>query len=305
MPALGAIFTGRKGAYAPFLINIIAPNKRAVMTSQSPRIYTYKITFEEVPYYYYGVKKEKYYNQKYFGSPVTNKWCWKLYTPKKQILEFFDYSDSGWLKAKEIEDKLIKPLYQTDKWCLNENCGGLISLEILRESGKRAYKNGLLLLTAEQRKKNGKSGGTKTKELGSGIHALTTEQRIENGRKSGYKTQELGVGIHALTTEQRRENGKLIGKQHFKNKTACFSITPEKRKETIKKSHETNKKNKPGIYGISKEERREISIKASKKTNSQKWECCETGYISTAAGVAAYQKARGIDTSKNNRRKIS
>jgi hypothetical protein len=32
------------------------------MTSQSPRIYTYKITFEEIPYYYYGVKKEKYFN---------------------------------------------------------------------------------------------------------------------------------------------------------------------------------------------------------------------------------------------------
>jgi hypothetical protein len=46
------------------------------MTSQSPRIYTYKITFEEVPYYYYGSKKERYCNQNYFGSPVTNKWCW-------------------------------------------------------------------------------------------------------------------------------------------------------------------------------------------------------------------------------------
>jgi hypothetical protein len=275
------------------------------MTFQSPRIYIYKITFEEVPYYYYGVKKEKYYNQKYFGSPVTNKWCWKLYTPKKQILEFFDYSDSGWSKAKEIEDKLIKPFYQTDKWCLNENCGGLISLEILRESGKRAYKNGLLLLTTEQRKKNGKSGGTKTKELGSGIHALTAEQRREIGRKSGYKTQELGVGIHALTTEQRRVSGKLIGKKHFKNKTACFSITPEKRNETIKKSHETNKKNKTGIYGISKEERTLISRNAVKKTNSQKWECLETGYITTPGPLTTYQKARGIDTSKNNRRKIS
>jgi hypothetical protein len=225
-------------------INIIAPNKRAVMTSQSPRIYLYKITFEEAPYYYYGVKKEKYYNQKYFGSPVTNKWCWELYTPKKQILEFFEYSDEGWLKAKKIEDRLIKPFYQTDKWCLNGNCGGLISLKILRESGKRAYKSGLLLLTPEQRKKNGKKGGTKTKELGIGIHSFTPEQRSEIGKKSGYKTQKLGIGIHALTTEQRRKNGKLVGKQHFKNKTACFSITPEKRKEAIKKSHETSKKNK-------------------------------------------------------------
>ena len=57
----------------------------------SPRIYLYKITFEEVPYYYYGVKKEKYFNEEYWGSPYTNKWCWELYTPKKQILQFFDF----------------------------------------------------------------------------------------------------------------------------------------------------------------------------------------------------------------------
>lgn len=107
------------------------------MTSQSLRIYTYKITFEEVPYYYYGVHKEKRFNEEYWGSPVTNKWCWEFYTPKKQILEFFDYSDEGWFDAKEIEDRLIKPVYNTDKYCLNESCGAIRSLKVLREkSGK-------------------------------------------------------------------------------------------------------------------------------------------------------------------------
>ena len=107
------------------------------MTSQSPRIYTYKITFEEVPYYYYGVKKEKYFNQEYWGSPITHKWVWDFYTPKKQILEIFDYTDEGWLKAKEVEDRLIKPVYNSDKYCLNESCGAVRSLKVLREkSGK-------------------------------------------------------------------------------------------------------------------------------------------------------------------------
>jgi hypothetical protein len=45
--------------------------------------------------------------------------------------------------------------------------------------------------------------------------------------------------------------------------------------------------------------------KSAKLVNSQKWECCITGYISTAAGVVSYQKGRGIDTSKNNRRRIA
>ena len=85
------------------------------MTSQSPRIYTYKITFEEVPYYYYGVKKEKKYNEEYWGSPVTNKWCWELYTPKKQILELFEFDDGGYIKAQEIEKRLIKPVLKPKK----------------------------------------------------------------------------------------------------------------------------------------------------------------------------------------------
>ena len=55
------------------------------MTSQSPRIYLYKITFEEVSYYYYGVHKEKRYNEYYMGTPVTHKWVWDFYTPKKHI----------------------------------------------------------------------------------------------------------------------------------------------------------------------------------------------------------------------------
>ena len=107
------------------------------MALHSPRIYTYKITFEEVPYYYYGVKKEKYYNQEYWGSPKTNKWCWEFYTPKKQILELFEYSDEGWIEAQEVEKRLIKPVFNVDKWCLNESCGGRISLDILRKNGKK------------------------------------------------------------------------------------------------------------------------------------------------------------------------
>jgi hypothetical protein len=44
---------------------------------------------------------------------------------------------------------------------------------------------------------------------------------------------------------------------------------------------------------------------AAKIINAQRWECCETGYVSTAAGVVHYQKAKSIDTSKNNRRRIA
>ena len=68
-----------------------------------PRIYVYKITFEEVPYYYYGMHQEKVFDEEYWGSPKTNKWAWELYTPKKQILQLFSTRH----EAYEIEKKLI------------------------------------------------------------------------------------------------------------------------------------------------------------------------------------------------------
>lgn len=184
------------------------------MTSQSPRIYTYKITFEEVPYYYYGVHKEKYFNQEYFGSPYTHKWCWEIYTPKKQILEIFDFTDEGWVEAQEVEKRLIKTFYNTDKWCLNENCGGRFSINHQIRAGSIGANKckelgiGIYAFTLEQKGENGK----KAKELGVGVHSLSKEQLSENGKLGGSiggkKSKELGLGIHGRTKEQMTEDGK-------------------------------------------------------------------------------------------------
>tara|TARA_R110000868_G_scaffold80482_5_gene228698 strand:- start:33 stop:662 length:630 start_codon:yes stop_codon:yes gene_type:complete len=134
----------------------------------NPRIYTYKITFEEVPYYYYGVKKEKIYNEEYWGSPKTNKWCWEFYTPNKQILELFDYTEDGYIKSQEVEKRLIKPVLN-NKFCLNENVGGIFSLTSCSKAGKiggkkttdiqRKNKTGFYSICEEERKKNGRKGG--------------------------------------------------------------------------------------------------------------------------------------------------
>ena len=134
----------------------------------TPRIYTYKITFEEVAYYYYGVKKEKYFGEEYLGSPKTNKWCWEFYTPKKQILELFDYNNDGYIKAQQVEKRLIKPVFN-DHWCLNENVGGIFSLISCSKAGKIGGKK-----TADIQKEN------KT-----GFYSLSKEERIKNGRKGG------------------------------------------------------------------------------------------------------------------------
>ena len=175
----------------------------------SPRIYTYKITFEEVPYYYYGVHKEKVFGEEYWGSPYTNKWCWELYTPKKQILEFFEFSDVGWSKAQKVETRIIKQFYNTDNWCLNENCGGNISLEVLRETGI----------------KNGKKQGKINFENKIGFFALTKEERIEIGKKSGKKKKlEFQLIMETATTTTmatttRRNKPQQQYRQYISNTT--------------------------------------------------------------------------------------
>jgi hypothetical protein len=216
------------------------------MTSQSPRIYIYKITFEEVLYYYYGVHKEKYFNEEYWGSPVTHKWMWDFYTPKKQTLEIFPFTDEGWLEAQEVEKRLIKPFYNTDKWCLNENCGGRFSIEHQRKSGQKGGKiSRELLLGAHSIPGNQKYWLQKNKEDKIGIFSLSPEELSKYGKIGSEKAREQNVGIFAMTKEQRSEAGK--------------------------------------------------------KSNSQKWMCLETGYITTSGPLSLYQNKRGIDITKRVR----
>jgi hypothetical protein len=263
------------------------------MTSQSPRIYLYKITFEEVPYYYYGVHKEKKFGERYWGRPVTHKWCWDFYTPKKQILQFFDFTDEGWLEALEVEKRLIKSFYNTDRWCLNENCGGIISLEILRKNGEVVGK--------QFGEKYGKINGIKSLECKVGIHGLSKEELSEAGKKGGSKARKLGVGIHGMTFEERSARSKRTGLKHKENKTGFFAMTLEQKKEAHKKSDETNRKNGTGIYRRPIETMKERGRITCKKLNTEKWMCTETGFVSTSGPLTLYQRKRGIDTSKRKR----
>jgi len=301
------------------------------MTSQSPRIYTYKITFEEVPYYYYGVKKEKYYNQEYWGSPKTNKWCWELYTPKKQILQLFDFTDEGWIKAQEVEKRLIRPVYNTDKWCLNENCAGMSSLNSLKKGyfKNKNNKTGICSLSKEELSFYGSSGGNKNKENGTGFFSLSSEERQEInkrngklggkksaeknkenktgfwnsqlqsklGKKGGTKTKELGVGIFGISPEDKSKLGREIGLRMRDDKKGIFSLTKEQLSENALK----NKENGIGIFSRTKKQMIEQGKINGINTGKQRWICLETGHISTPGPLTNYQRARNIDTSKRKR----
>lgn len=244
------------------------------MTSYSPRIYIYKITFEEVPYYYYGVHKEKRFNEYYMGSPVTHKWCWELYTAKKQILEIFDYSDEGWIEAQKVESRIIKPIYQIDKWCLNENCGGKISLESSRKSGKYVFNSKI------------------------GCFKLSKEERLKIAKKVGHSSLINKTGVFSIDSEKRKNLSRIQGNYLKDNGLGLFSMSDEERHLLGIKNGKRNKILKLGICGLSTEER----SKNAKKVNKQKWKCTVTGHISNSGGLSRYQIKRGIST--KNRIKI-
>ena len=216
-----------------------------------PRIYTYKITFIDTPYYYYGVHKERYFNEYYMGTPVTHKWCWEFYEAEKQILELFEYSDEGWLEAIGIEVRLIKPVFNIDKWCLNANCARYISLDILRKTAKNNIENkiGIFALSTEELSKFGKKGGSiggkvsgmNNKMNETGFFKLSKEERIENAKKGGNKCKELCAGIHRLTLDQRRKIQKISVEKQKQNNTGLFGLTKEQRKEIGTKCSEKNK----------------------------------------------------------------
>ena len=159
-------------------------NLAKVFTMTTPRIYTYKITFEEVPYWYWGVHKERKYGKTYLGSPKTHKWIWEFYTPKIQILEFFPYTDEGWEEANRVEARLIKPDIN-NPLCLNENCGGCISLACRSEGGKIGGKK-----THESKDGNGKS-----------LHSLKVNKKLHEAKD--------GNGKSLVAVKAGKEGGKI------------------------------------------------------------------------------------------------
>jgi hypothetical protein len=172
-----------------------------------PRIYTYKITFEEIPHFYYGIHKENKFGEYYMGTPVSHAWMWDFYTPQKQILEFFN----TWEKGKSVEDRLILP-FLNDPLCLNEAVGFYMSLESCR--------------------KGGLSAARKAKESGYGFYGLKTEAQLESSRREGKKLRQYSF-----------ENGSKTGKENVLLSRGIWAMEPEDRRESSAKGGRIGGKN--------------------------------------------------------------
>ena len=226
---------------------------------------------------------------KYFGSFHD-----RTFNPTQKIILKSDYATREEAYADEIilqeYYKVIEnPHFANKSYQTSTKFYYTPSFEEASMRGKKQHKNklGMFQLTTEERVELGKRNGAYTRDNKLGIFTLTSEELSASAKKA------YANGLGKLSKEVRSEYGKIGAKVQKENGTGIFSLTPEQRIENGKKSYE----NGVGIYSLTQEELKEIA--------NRKYECCETGYISNAAGVVRYQRARGIDTSKNNRRKIS
>jgi len=171
----------------------------------NPRIYVYKITFEEIPDWYWGVHKEIKYEEFYMGSPVTHAWKWDFYTPEKQIVQLFDYSQEGFTEAKTLEDRLILPDLN-NPLCLNEALGGAYSLESCSQGGKRASE-----ILHSRKTEDGKSVQAVSGGLASG-KVWTPEKKassVKNLNKARQVQKDLNLQIYGSEWEYHRRKGRL------------------------------------------------------------------------------------------------
>jgi hypothetical protein len=157
-----------------------------------PRIYTYKVTFEEIPDWYWGVHKERKYGESYLGSPVSHAWKWDFYTPFLEILELFPYTEEGWAEACGVEKRCIRPDLN-NPLCLNENVGGSMSLEMLKKGSRKANK----IIHAEKN------------ELGKSVIAVKAsiaahKEKNENGKSV------TAVKAATAAHKEKNKNGKSV-----------------------------------------------------------------------------------------------
>jgi hypothetical protein len=266
-----------------------------------PRIYTYKITFEEIPHWYWGVHKEKKYGETYLGSPVTHKWMWDFYTPKIQILEFFPFTDEGWKEANLVEDRLIRPDLN-NPLCLNEGCGARVSREAAQQGG---YKMKGVPKTKEHREKigNGNRGKKRSPEYCQALsernkgRSPTEEQKLkqsESLKRFFKENPEVRTRIAEKAKERKWFHNPLTGETRH-----CTEI-PAGGWQTGRPisylgapwwtdgTHNKRAFECPGPgweRGMTSDPRR------------RKFKCTVTGFISSPGGLTKYQKLRGIDLS--------
>lgn len=190
--------------------------------------YTYTIHFVD-GYYYHGYHKHEGVDpltDGYWGTPCTNKEKWLTTMYWKEITGFHETI----AEVTFAEQEYIRPVFNTDPFCLNANCGGIPSTEQARKGARKA----------------GKKAGDRAKRLKLNVCDPVNQ---EKGRQTA---RERGVGFYdpefqhsPEMKEMRRRNGAVAGARavatgQIATARACIDKRNQARagKENLKKAHQ-------------------------------------------------------------------
>ena len=165
--------------------------------------FTYKVTFEGTPFYYYGLHSTKKVRDGYLGSPRTNKWCWDFYEPVLTPLEFFDTREQAFALEKRLISAFIR-----DPNCLNEHTGSCFSI--------RASSLGAAAQPKEIKQANGRKAAAFGILNKVGAHGLSLERRQELARQNFARQ----------TLEQRKANAAKQHAQRWRCLVTGYITTP-------------------------------------------------------------------------------
>ena len=205
------------------------------------KYYTYKVTFEDLPgYFYYGFHKDN--GKPYSGSPVTWRCFWEQFQPEVQVLQWYNtYED-----AKNSEESILRATWKS-AYSLNENCGGRFSEEVHKKNGIKALESESGIHNPEYRnseeyKKMLSDNGRKTgeemgKEVGQraveekrGIHNPEYKESEEfkiHRSNNGRKVVEEQLGIYNPKNKQiLSDNGKSSTSQKWMCVMTGFVSSP-------------------------------------------------------------------------------
>jgi hypothetical protein len=202
--------------------------------------YTYTIYFVD-GFYYHGYHKLQGVDpltDGYYGSPVTHREKW-LTTMHWKVITGLHESHS---EVQFAEQQAIRPVFNTDPYCLNANCNGIIPPELARVGAKKAGKKAgarareLKINVCDPR--NQEKGRQTAKERKSGFFdsefqqsKMMQEVRRKNGIKTGTNARETNQIAQARSfidkKNQRRAGIENIKKAHAKARKPVEICTPQ------------------------------------------------------------------------------
>lgn len=116
--------------------------------------------------------------------------------------------------------------------------------------------------------------------------------------EGGKKTMGGGLGIHS---PKNKATNSDRGKKAVKEGLGIHSPVYKQSEEYMQQKYDNGEKVVVKGLGFHSPEVVAKAPERARSTNSQRWMCLITGYVSSPGSLSMYQKARGIDTSKRVR----